>query len=474
MAGKTFDLTPQDVPRVETTYRRIVTKLPAPESLPVLETLRANEPISMSGQPPVVWDRAEGIQVYDAYGNKWLDWSSGVLVTNAGHGRKEIRDAIMAQVQKGLLHTYCFPNAPRAGLAERLVNCAPDPLAKAFILTTGAETTECAIKLARTRAIRTHGWNKTVFVSFERSFHGRTMASQLAGGIPALKDWLLKPAAVTAGAPAGLADEPERGLADDFVSVPFPDGFRTADTSFDLFLSTLAEKGVKADDVCAVMTETYQGGGADFLPVEYARKLRAWCNEHDVLLICDEVQAGFGRTGRFWGFEHYGIVPDLVCCGKGISSSLPISALIGRADVMDLYGPGEMTSTHTGNPVCAAAACASIDLIVKENLAENAAAMGKILLDGLSGLAERYDAIGAVHGKGLVAGIQIVTPGTTDPDGDVAFRVVEGCFHRGLLMFAPVGTGSGTVKIAPPLIITEEPLREALTVLDDSLHAALA
>ena len=473
MAGKTFDLTPRDVPRVQTKYRRVVTKLPAPGSLPVLEKLRANEPVSMTGQPPVVWDRAEGVQVYDAHGNVWLDFSSGVLVTNAGHGRKEIRDAISAVVRKGLLHTYCFPNEPRAGLAERLVKHFPSPKVKAFILTTGAETTECAIKLARTYAVRKHGWHKTVVVSFERSFHGRTMGAQLAGGIGALKNWLLRPAGVLAGGPAGLPDEPERGLEHDFVQVPFPDAFRTTDTSFDLFLSTLEEKGVKADDVCGVMTETYQGGGADFMPTDYAQALRRWCDEQDALLIFDEVQAGFGRTGTFWGFEHYGIVPDLVCCGKGISSSVPISAVIGRADVMDLYGPGEMTSTHTGNPVCAAAACASIDLIVKENLPENAARMGQVLHNELAVLAERYDVIGAVHGKGLVAGVQIVKPGTTEPDGDLAFRIVEGCFHRGLLMFAPVGTGGGTVKIAPPLVVTEDAVREGVAVLDEAIKAAI-
>ena len=223
MAGKTFDLTPREVPRVETAHRRIVTRLPAPESLPILERLRANEPVSMTGQPPVVWDRAEGFYVYDAWGNQWIDFSSGVLVTNAGHGREEIRQAIRRQVDKGLLHTYCFPNEPRAELAERLVKYAPDPLAKAFILTTGSETTECAIKLARTYATRKHGWRKTVMVTFERAFHGRTMGAQLAGGIPALKNWLLRPAAVPAGGavPAWtLPDETQRGLQDEFVQVP--------------------------------------------------------------------------------------------------------------------------------------------------------------------------------------------------------------------------------------------------------------
>jgi 4-aminobutyrate aminotransferase/(S)-3-amino-2-methylpropionate transaminase len=471
MAQIQFDLKPKTVARVETKYRKIVTQLPAPASLPVLEKLRANEPISMSGQPPVVWDRAEGIQVYDQSGNVWIDWSSGVLVTNAGHGRKEVAAAIMAQAQKPLLHTYCFPNEPRAELAERLVRYFPKKPAKAFILTTGAETTECAIKLARTYAIKKHGWSKRVFVSFTRAFHGRTLGSQLAGGIPALKTWILEPAKVAVG-PGGVSDRPETGVEADFVNVPFPDGFRTSDTSFDLFLSTLDEQGVKGEDVCGVMSETYQGGDANFLPPDYATRLRAWCDEHDALLIMDEVQAGFGRTGTFWGFEHYGWAPDLACCGKGISSSLPISAIIGRADVMDLYGPGEMTSTHTGNPVTSAAAVASIDLIVKEKLAANAAKMGKILLDELSKIAERYEFVGSCRGRGLVASIQIVKPGTTTPDPETAFKIVEACFHRGVLMFAPVGTGNASVKIAPPLVITEEPLRESIAVLAEAFKIA--
>ena len=132
------------------------------------------------------------------------------------------------------------------------------------------------------------------------------------------------------------------------VQVPFPDGFRCPDTSFDVFLQALADQGVTPDRVAGVMSETYQGGNASFMPAEYAQKLRRWCDQHGALLIFDEVQAGFGRTGTYWGFEHYGVTPDLICCGKGISSGLPISAVIGRPDVMDLYPPGAMTSTHTG------------------------------------------------------------------------------------------------------------------------------
>ena len=357
MAGKLYSLEPRVVPRVETAFRRIVTPIPVPESVPLFETLHACEPISMQGQPPVVWDRAEGFQVHDRWGNMWLDWSSGVLVTNAGHGRQAMVAAIVEQATKPLLHSYCFANEPRAKLVSKLAELMRsaaervaghrDPAYKAFLLTTGSETTECAVKLARTYGQRAGGRRKLGIVSFERAFHGRTLGAQMIGGSPALKDWIVH-------------------LDPDMHVVPFPDGFRTPDTSFDLFLSTLAEKGVGPDRVAGVISETYQGAGADFLPVAYAQKLRAWCDEHDVILILDEVQAGFGRTGTWWGFEHYGIVPDIACCGKGISSGLPLGAVLGTEAVMGLYGPGEMTSTHSGNPVCCAAALASIDLNERE------------------------------------------------------------------------------------------------------------
>src|SRR5262249_21517344 len=151
--------------------------------------------------------------------------------------------------------------------------------------------------------------------------------------------------------------------------------------TFEGFERALSDQGVNPGEVAGVILETYQGGSAAFAPAPYMQSLRRWCDQHHALLVCDEVQAGFGRTGKLWGFDHYGIVPDLAVFGKGISSSLPIAAVAGRADVMDLQPTGSMTSTHTGNPVCCAAALASIDVLVNENLTENARKMGDILHD---------------------------------------------------------------------------------------------
>jgi 4-aminobutyrate aminotransferase-like enzyme len=145
------------------------------------------------------------------------------------------------------------------------------------------------------------------------------------------------------------------------IIAPFPDGYWVDDSSFDAFLNAIEKSGLKPSQIAGVIMESYQGVGPDFAPVEYIQKLRAWCDENQVVLTFDEVQSGFGRTGKFWAFEHYGVVPDLICCGKGISSSLPLSAVIGRADIMDQFPPGSMTSTHSGNPVCCAAALAASD-----------------------------------------------------------------------------------------------------------------
>ena len=453
--GKEFSIIPRKVFRVETKFRRIVTDLPVPESVPVLEKLRRFEPISMLGQPPVVWDRAEDIQVYDKYGNMWLDWSSGVLVANAGHGAPEIRQAIIDQVNSGLLHNYGFPSRQRAQLAECLVGLAPDGLDKVFLLNTGSEATENALKLARSNGIRKGGREKIGFVGFERAFHGRTLGAQQSGGMSAQKAWIVN-------------EDPA------IVQVPFPDGYWTKNTDFDLFCTSLEEKGLHPDQVCGVMMETYQGVGPDFAPVEYVKALAEWCKRHDALLIFDEVQAGFGRTGSMWGFEHYGVVPDLICFGKGVSSSLPLSGVIGRAEIMDQFPPGSMTSTHTGNPVCAAAALAGLKKIVDEDLAGNARRMESVMMSGLRKIqADHPDVIGNCTGKGLVAGLQMVKRGS-EPDPDLAFDVVEGCFHKGLLFFAPVGSWGQTVKISPPLTISQEAVEEGLLVLSESVDEAVA
>jgi 4-aminobutyrate aminotransferase/(S)-3-amino-2-methylpropionate transaminase len=376
-------------------------------------------------------------------------------VTNAGHTRREIADAIRAQVDAGLLTNYCFPTEIRMRLVERLSELLPAPLKKIFLLTTGAETVECAVKLCRTHGIQAGGRSKITIVSFHNAFHGRTLGSQQTGGIPALKSWIVN-------------------LDPDFVQLPFPDGYRCQDTSFENFERKLAEQHVDPERVAGVILETYQGGDASFAPREYMQKLRAWCTRHRAVLVCDDVQAGFGRTGTLWGFEHYGIVPDLACFGKGITSSLPLSAVAGPPEIMDLHPKGSMTSTHTGNPLCCAAALANIEVIVKEDLAGNARRVGEAMHAGLRALKSEFPQIAVVLGKGLVAGMPLIDPQTKQPDSPLAYDVVRRCYEKGLLMFNPVGLGGATVKIAPPLIVTEEAALEGVAVLREAVAGALA
>jgi len=452
-----YSLEPVDVPRVQTAYRTIRTKLPVPESLPIFESLRRSEPQSMMGQPPVVWHAADDCTVSDPWGNRWLDWSSCVLVSNAGHGAPEIREALTRKIEQGLLATYVFVHEDRAKLTAALQALAPDPPNyRVFLLSTGSEACENCIKLAKTYALEKYGPDRKILVTFQNAFHGRTLGAQLAGGMEKLKHWIV-----------------DRDPS--FVQVPFPDGYKNEDTRFDLFLESLAAQGVRPESIAGVMTESYQGVGPDFLPPDYAQALAAFCRQHDIVLILDEVQAGFGRTGRMFGYEHYGIAPDLIACGKGITSSLPLAAVIGRADIMGLYGPGSMTSTHSGSPLCVAASLANLEVFRKRPLVENAAAMGGILIPGLDRIRARHPAVlGCLHGKGLVAGIQVVRPGTREPDPETATAVNETCFHKGLLLFAPVGVGGECLKIAPPLTIAEEPLRESLAVFEEAVDEVLA
>ena len=452
-----YDLTPAAVPLVETKYRSIRTKIPVPESLPLFAALAASEPRSMAGQPPVVWHQAENFTVSDKWGNRWIDWSSCVLVANAGHGRPEIREALREVIDRGLIASYVFVHEQRARLCGLLRSIAPDPERyRVFLLSTGSEATENAIKLARTYALEKYGPRRNRIVSFRHAFHGRTMGAQLAGGMDGQKRWL------------GVPDPA-------FVQVPFPDGYKNADTGFDSFLAALSEKGLAPADIAAVMTESYQGVGPDFLPVEYARRLEAFCREHDIVTVFDEVQSGFGRTGKMFCYEHYGVTPDLVCCGKGISSSLPLAAVIGRADIMELYGPGSMTSTHSASPLPVAAGIANLEILLREDLAGRAARMEGVLMPRLAAIQARYPSrLGCLHGRGLVAGIQVVRAGTKVPDPETALAINVASLRKGVLMFAPVGIAGECLKIAPPLTIAEDALVESAEAFGEAVDEVLA
>lgn len=466
--GKEFDLTPRETAEVKTKYREIHTKIPVPESIPIFKDLAENEPLSMRGMPAVLWDRAEDFSIYDKWGNRWIDFSSAVLITNAGHSNPAIVNAIKEQADHHLLTTYLFANEPRYKLVKRLNELLPEPLSKTYMLTTGTESVECAVKLARTYGQQKSGGKRIKIVSFEDSFHGRTLASQMVGGIPSDKEWIVN-------------------LDKDMHQVPYPNGslYDWADESspsysdeacFDHFLEELAAQNVSTDRIAGVIAETHLGGwGGVTMPVGFAKKLRQFCTDNDIVLIMDEMQAGFGRLGKLFGFMHYEIVPDLVCFGKAFSGSLPLAAVSGRADLMDLYGPASMTSTHSGNPVGCAAALASLEYVVEHDLAANAAALEPICREYLTALQKKYpDIIAYLNGKGLIWGLRIVKKGTKELDSEVPHEAARICVERGVMVYAPVGAKASTYKMSPPLTITEEALREGMEVFCGALEQAIA
>jgi len=443
---------------LQTRYRRILSEIPHPESRSLLEALRRVEPRSMGGMPPVVWDRAEGFQVWDAHGNCWIDFSSAVVLANAGHAHPRISEAIRRQLDGKLWHCYCNPAEVRLEAARAVLEILPAYLDSVFLLTTGSEAVECAIKLTRLHG-RSMAPDKFHVLSFYGSFHGRTMGSQAAGGYMDQQEWMGQ-------RPGG------------FHHIPFPECPRCpwgrtryencGRECLERGLDQIRSRGVEEDLVAGVITETFQGPTVAFMPDDYAGALREWADKHHALLVFDEIQAGFGRTGRWFGFEHYGVEADLVCMGKGMTSSLPMSAVAGRRAILNRPGPGEMSSTHTGNPLCCAATMANILAIREEELVQTAATLGAVARRELERLRDEFPAhVGAVNGRGLALAVYLLDPATGQLDPDLGRRVTTRCMQRGVLMLQ---TGRGTLKIAPPLCIPQEALLEGIAVIAEAIR----
>lgn len=457
MSNYDFSHKPINVPLINSKYRKIATKLPVPESLHILEDLEKYESRSMHGQFPIVWDSAAGFQVFDAYGNCWIDFTSTIFVTNAGHANLHIIEALQKLLNKKLLHTYTFANESRAKFLKKLIGIIPEPLEKAFLLSSGTEATECALKLMRMNGRKINP-SKVGVISFSGSMHGRTMGAEMLNGNPAKSDWI------------GYLDP-------NIYHLPFPYPWLVGeknvsdhDWSEQFKNDLLALKkghGLDIKNISGFMIESYQGWGAIFYPKEYIQALVKLARDNDILVAFDEIQAGIGRTGKLFAYEHYEVEPDLVCLGKGLSSSLPLSAVVGRKEIMDLPDIGSMSSTHSGNPLSCAAGLANLEVIESENLIQESARKGEILHKELNELKAKYpDRISYILGKGLVAGILIINPDTGEPDSEFASKVSEKCMQKGLLV---VHTGRESIKIGPPLIITDDALLEGLGVLDESI-----
>ena len=453
MAGHGFIHTPQTIPPVKTRFRRIITPLPVPESLPMLERLYATESRAMHGQLPVIWDRAEGFQVYDAWGNCWLDFSSTIFVTNAGHGNPRIVAALRRVLDKPLLHTYTFATQERIDFIDYLIRNTPPQFEKAFLLSAGTEATECALKLMRMHGQAT-GKRRGGILCFEGNWHGRTLGAQMMSWNPKQKEWI------------GYLDP-------DIHHLPFPYPWRPETQAdpvgyFRSNLEKMAEaKGIDpGKDLCGVMMETFQGWGAVFYPPAFVQAVVDFAHDHGMLVAFDEMQAGFGRTGKLFGYMHYGVEPDLLCCGKGASSSLPLSLVLGSRKVMDMPDIGSMSSTHSAHPMVCAAGKANLEALLEDGLIDNAEHLGVLFHQELQKIRTQFPChISSVQGRGLVAGVIFNDP-AGHPLIPLCDRIAERCMQRGLLV---VHTGRESIKLAPPLCITEDALREGLNVLAQTI-----
>jgi len=444
-----FSHLPKKVPSVNTKFRTIVTDIPVPESIPILNQVYETESRSMHGQMPIIWDRADGFQVYDAWGNKWLDFSSTIFVTNAGHGNKRIIDALRRVIDKPLLHTYTYTSPERHQYLSYLINNTPKEFEKAFLLSAGTESTEATLKLMRLNGQKLNK-RRGGIICFEGNWHGRTMGAQMMGWSPDQKEWM------------GFTDP-------NIFHLPFPYPWRNEAMKDPrkYFLENLErllkEKNIDPKkDICGIMMETFQGWGAFFYPKEFVQEIAAFAKENEILLAFDEMQAGFGRTGKLFGYMHYDVEPDLLACGKGASSSLPLSLVLGSKEIMDLPGVGSMSSTHSANPLVSAAGLANMQALLEDGLIDNSKNLGIRFHQELEKIKLKFpDHIVSIQGKGLLAGI-IFKDKESNPLGDLCDLISEKCLQRGLLV---VHTGRESIKLAPPLMISEEAMLEGLDVL---------
>ena len=438
-----FSITPTNVPKIDTKYRKIVTAIP-----PILNELRKYEPESMSLELPVVWDRAEDFQVFDENGNCWIDFCAGTFVTNAGHRNPKICNAISEIVNNNFLHNYYFPSKIRAKLVKKLHDMTAVNLEKVFLLTTGAETTECCIKLARIYGRKINP-KKIGIVSFVGAMHGKTLGALMVGGKTKEKHWIVN-------------HDP------DMHHLPFPKD-SSGDEVFHENMKQLEQSGVDLSTIAAFMVESYQGWGALFYPKNYIKALRKWADDNHAIVIFDEIQAGFGRTGKLFAYEHYEVEADLVCCGKGISSGLPLSAVLGRSELIDV--DPSLNSTHGGNPVCCAATLASLELLESENLIVESERKGVILKQELTRIKNHFPSRIEIFGKGLVFAIHVRKSSTNELDVELVDKIIEKAMQQGVLL---IRTGTGTIKIGPPLTIADDALIEGVSVIEEIISDCLS
>jgi 4-aminobutyrate aminotransferase/(S)-3-amino-2-methylpropionate transaminase len=431
----------------------IKTAVPGPRSLEILRRKRQVVADPLSIYAPVVAASARGATVTDVDGNTFIDFIGGVGCMNVGHVHPRVTAAVQEQAER-FLHTdfSILPYELYVTLAERLLALTPiSGPTKAAFFNAGTEAVENAIKFARSYTKR------PAVIAFEGGFHGRTLLSlSLTSKVHPYK--------------AGLGP-----FAPEIYRVPFPNDYRGPDSRAALeALERAFDTQVAAEQVAAIVIEPVQGeGGFVVCPRDYMTGLRRLCDEHGIVLVVDEVQTGVARTGRFFAVEHYGVEPDLITVAKAIAAGLPLSGVVGRAEIMDAPADSAIGGTYVGNPVAQAAALAVLDIVEEDGLCERAAAIGETIRSRMTDWQSRFDQIGDVRGLGAMLAIELVHDRETkEPAPELATAVVDQAAERGLLLLK-AGVYANVIRVLLPLVIADAELDEALEVWEESLDAAL-
>ncbi|TDE08124.1 4-aminobutyrate--2-oxoglutarate transaminase [Jiangella asiatica] len=431
---------------------RLVTEIPGPRSREWDARRAAAVAPGVATTMPVYAVAAGGGVVVDVDGNSLIDFGSGIAVTTVGASAPGVVDAVREQAER-FTHT-CFMVTPYDGyvrVAEALNELTPGRHPKRTVLfNSGAEAVENAVKIARAFT------GRTAVVAFDHAYHGRTNLTMAltAKNVPYKSGF------------GPFAPEVYRAP----LSYPFRDGGLDGPAAAARAIEVI-ESQVGAENLAAVVIEPIQGEGGFIVPAPgFLPRLAEWAASAGVVFVADEVQSGFARTGRMFACEHEGVVPDLVVSAKGIAGGLPLSAVTGRAAIMDAPGPGSLGGTYGGNPLGCAAALATIDAIAADNLLDRARAIGTTMLDRLGRLRDDDPRIGDVRGRGAMVAVELVEPGTTTPDAAVAGRIAAAARARGLIVLT-CGTFGNVVRLLPPLSMPDILLAEGLDVLGDAVAA---
>ena len=435
-----------------TQERRLVTAIPGPKSTEALKRRTEATSGGLGMAIPVVIERASDAILLDIDGNQIIDLGSGIGVTNVGNAAQRVVDRVIEQVQ-AFTHT-CFTVAPYMNyieVCEKLNAMTPGShKKKSLLVNSGAEAVENAVKIAR------HYTKRPAIVVFEHSYHGRTNLTM----------------ALTAkNMPYKEGFGP---FAPEIYRVPMPYSFHWVGDQATItedaieMVTHKIDKEIGAHNVAAILIEPIQGEGGFIVPPKgFLPALAKYSKDNGIVFIADEVQTGFARTGHMFAVEEEGVVPDMVVTAKGIAGGLPLAAVTGRAEVMDSVHASGLGGTYGGNPIACAAALGAMETIEEENLVARAKHIGEILGTSLRELAKKYPVIGEVRGRGAMQAIELVEPGTKNPNTAAMGAVVKYCQSQGVLVLT-AGTYSNVVRFLPPLVITDALLKDALSVLDDA------